>query len=155
LTEVEIYTDGACSPNPGLGGWGAVLIAPSYGGYRKEISGAEPDTTNNRMELMGAIGGLRSLTRPCHVRLTTDSKYVCNAFRAGWLEKWQKNGWQTSARQPVKNADLWKELIELTKKHSVQWEWVKGHSNHPENEAADRLAVAARESLRSEESEVK
>jgi len=150
LTEVEIYTDGACSPNPGLGGWGAVLIAPEYGDYRKELSGAEPNTTNNRMELMGAIGGLSALKRPCNVRLTTDSKYVCNAFRAGWITNWQKNGWQSASRQPVKNADLWKELIALTTTHNVEWHWVKGHADHPENEAADRLAVAAREKLRTE-----
>ena len=125
-----------------------MLIAPGYGDYRKEVSGAERDTTNNRMELMGAIGGLRALKRPCRVKLTTDSKYLCKAFTAGWIKNWQKNGWKTSAKAPVKNADLWRELIKLTSAHEVEWAWVKGHSNHPENDAADALAVAAREALR-------
>ena len=147
-SRVEIYSDGACSPNPGLGGWGAVLLAPEYGNYRREVSGSEPDTTNNRMELMGAIGGLRELKRPCVVRITTDSQYLCKAFTAGWINSWQRNGWRTAAKKPVKNADLWKELIQLVAQHDVEWAWVKGHSNHPENDAADMLAVTARESLR-------
>ena len=149
-SRVEIYSDGACSPNPGLGGWGAVLLAPDYGNYRREVSGSEAETTNNRMELMGAIGGLRELKRPCAVRITTDSQYLCKAFTAGWIQSWQRNGWRTAAKKPVKNADLWKDLIQLVEQHDVEWAWVKGHSNHPENDAADMLAVAARERLRDE-----
>ncbi|MBT9558570.1 MAG: ribonuclease HI [Myxococcales bacterium] len=144
---VLLYTDGACSPNPGLGGWGAVLISPEQG-QRKTLSGAEPDTTNNRMELLAAIRGLEALKFPCRVELTTDSQYLCQAFKAGWLTKWKANGWKTSAKEPVKNEDLWRALDQLTELHDVEWHWVKGHAAHPENEEADRLAVAARERLR-------
>jgi ribonuclease HI len=135
---VEIYTDGACSGNPGPGGWGAVL---KYGRHSKELYGAEPAvTTNNRMELMAPIQALESLTRPSVVDMYTDSTYVRNGIMQ-WLPKWKSNGWQTSAKQPVKNADLWRRLDEAVRPHEVRWYWVKGHAGHPENERADQLAV--------------
>ncbi|MFB9250245.1 ribonuclease HI [Sphaerisporangium melleum] len=133
---VDIYTDGACSGNPGPGGWGAVL---RYGEVEKEIYGGEPGTTNNRMELMAAIMALESLTRPVTVRLHTDSTYVRNGITQ-WLRSWKRNGWQTAARQPVKNMDLWQRLDAATACHTVEWLWVKGHAGHPENERADALA---------------
>ncbi len=145
---VEIYTDGACSPNPGIGGWGAILISPAHGA-RREISGAEADTTNNRMELLAAIKALESLNRPCQVALYTDSQYLSKAFSEGWLERWKSNGWRASKRA-VQNSDLWKELDRLSKLHELAWHWIRGHSNHPENERADRLAVEAREAFRKE-----
>ncbi len=134
---VEIYTDGACSGNPGPGGWGAVL---SYAGRRKELYGgsAEP-TTNNRMELMAAIVALESLTRPSVVRLHTDSSYVRNGVTS-WLQGWKRNGWKTAAKQPVKNADLWRRLDAAASRHDVHWLWVKGHAGNPGNERADALA---------------
>lgn len=141
--EVLLYSDGACSPNPGLGGWGVVLVSPRHGAVR-ELSGAEPATTNNRMELRGAIEGFRALKRPCRVKITTDSEYLKNAFTAGWIEKWQSNGWKTAARKPVLNVDLWRELMEVMEPHDVTWAWVRGHADHPENSRADELAVAAR-----------
>jgi ribonuclease HI len=135
---VDVYTDGACSPNPGPGGWGAVL---RYGTHEKELFGGEPKTTtNNRMELMAPIHALESLKRPVEVWIYTDSTYVRNGITQ-WLPRWKSNGWQTSAKQPVKNVDLWQRLDEATKPHRVQWHWVKGHAGHPENERADRLAV--------------
>ncbi|MCK9520638.1 MAG: ribonuclease HI, partial [Dehalococcoidia bacterium] len=140
---VHIYSDGACSPNPGTGGWGAVLIAPDHG-KRKELSGAEPNTTNNRMELMGAIMALRALKRPARVVLHTDSQYLRNAFEKRWLVGWQRNGWKTSQKQPVLNQDLWRELLELAKEHDIEWRWVPGHAGVAENERCDALAVAAR-----------
>lgn len=133
---VEIFTDGACSGNPGPGGWGALLIS---GAAEKEITGGEPDTTNNRMELTAAIEALRSLKRPCRVRLSTDSTYVKDGI-TDWIVKWQKNGWKTSARKPVKNVDLWQALVVALEPHEVKWEWIKGHSGHPENDRADELA---------------
>jgi ribonuclease HI len=134
---VEIWTDGACSGNPGPGGWGAVL---RYGAHEREISGGEPTaTTNNRMELMAAIQALESLTRPVVVRLHTDSTYVRNGITS-WLAGWQRNGWLTAAKQPVKNADLWQRLATACARHQVSWHWVKGHNGHPENERADALA---------------
>lgn len=145
---VIIYCDGACSPNPGLGGWGAVLISPGHGDRRRELSGAMPDTTNNRMELLGAIMALRALKRPCEVLLHTDSRYVCSAFEEGWLEKWRANGWRTSARKAVENQDLWLDLVGLSNVHEVSWHWVPGHSDVIENNRCDELAVAAREALR-------
>jgi len=148
LPYVEVYTDGACSPNPGLGGWAAILVSPAHDNHTREISGAEPDTTNNRMELTGVVEGLRALTRPCRVRVTTDSQYVSKAFTEGWLENWKRKGWKTKDKKPVKNQDLWRELDRLTGIHQVQWEWVRGHEGHPQNERADRLAVEAREALR-------
>ncbi|OZV83828.1 ribonuclease HI [Micromonospora echinospora] len=134
---VEIWTDGACSGNPGPGGWGAVL---RYGAHEREISGGEATaTTNNRMELMAAIQALESLTRAVTVRIHTDSTYVRNGI-TGWLASWKRNGWLTAARQPVKNADLWQRLETACGRHEVTWHWVKGHSGHPENERADALA---------------
>ncbi len=144
---VEIYTDGACSPNPGRGGWGAILVSPAHDRFTKELSGAEADSTNNRMEMTAALEGLRALKRPCRVTLTTDSKYLMNGFGKGWVEGWKRRGWQTSAKQPVKNQDLWMELDRLVHVHEVTWEWVQGHAGHEMNERADALAVAARESL--------
>jgi ribonuclease HI len=134
---VEIYTDGACSGNPGPGGWGAVL---SYGGRSKELSGGEAaPTTNNRMELMAAIQALESLKRPSKVRLHTDSSYLRNGI-TGWLASWKRNGWRTASRQPVKNEDLWRRLDAAAAKHEVQWLWVRGHAGNPGNERADALA---------------
>jgi ribonuclease HI len=144
--EVVIYTDGACSPNPGVGGWGAVLLSPRHGA-RRELSGAENGTTNNRMELTAALEALAALTRPCAVTLHTDSRYLMNAFEAGWLAKWQRNGWRTAGKQPVQNADLWRRLLERTAVHEVAWRWVAGHADDVENNRADALAVAAREAL--------
>ena len=144
-TLVKIYTDGACSPNPGNGGWGAILI---MGENRRELSGAETATTNNRMELLAAIRALQALKRPCSVELHTDSSYLRNAFAQGWLENWQRNGWRTKGgKGKVLNQDLWQELIHLAKTHQVQWHWVKAHAGHPENERADELAVEARKGL--------
>ncbi len=136
MSNVEIYTDGACRGNPGPGGWGALLRC---GGVERELCGGEPDTTNNRMELQAAIQGLKALKRPCQVDLTTDSEYVRNGITR-WLEGWKKKGWKTSARKPVKNADLWRALDEENQRHEVSWHWVKGHSGHEENERADQLA---------------
>ncbi len=137
---VEIWTDGACSGNPGPGGWGAVL---RWNGNERELSGGERETTNNRMELMAAIQALETLKRPCRVCLTTDSNYVRQGITE-WLPRWQANGWKTAARKPVKNADLWQRLHEAVKRHhEVQWHWVRGHSGHPENERADALATGA------------
>jgi len=147
LPLVNIYCDGACSPNPGMGGWGTLLVSPAHGDARKELSGAEPQTTNNRMELTAALMGLKALKAPCEVNVFTDSQYVRNAFAEKWLEKWQRTGWKTSSRQPVLNADLWQALLEQTRVHQVTWHWVRGHSGHPENERADALAVAARMAL--------
>lgn len=134
---VEIYTDGACSGNPGPGGWGAVL---RYGVHERELFGGEAaPTTNNRMELMAAIRALESLTRPASVRLYTDSTYVRGGILR-WMTNWKRNGWRTSARQPVKNADLWQRLDEAAARHTVEWLWVKGHAGDPGNERADALA---------------
>jgi ribonuclease HI len=134
---VEIYTDGACSGNPGPGGWGAVL---SYGGHVKELSGGEATpTTNNRMELMAAIQALESLTRPSRVRLHTDSAYLRNGIMS-WLAAWKRNNWRTASKQPVKNEDLWRRLDAAATRHEIQWLWVKGHAGDPGNERADALA---------------
>jgi ribonuclease HI len=133
---VEIWTDGACSGNPGPGGWGVVL---RYGTHERELFGGEALTTNNRMELMAAIRALESLTRPATVRIHTDSTYVRNGITS-WLPSWQRNGWLTAAKQPVKNADLWQRLAAASARHQVTWHWVKGHSSHPENDRADALA---------------
>ena len=139
LTLVHLATDGACKGNPGPGGWGAVIRA---GDKEKELSGGEKLTTNNRMELTAAIKGLEALKRPCHVVLSTDSRYVMDGLTK-WLAGWQRNGWRTAARQPVKNADLWQELVAAAAPHRIRWEWVKGHAGHPENERADKLASDA------------
>ena len=135
---VEIFTDGACSGNPGPGGWGVVL---RFGSHEKELSGGERETTNNRMELTAAIEGLSALKEPCDVRLLTDSKYVADGITKGWAESWQKNGWRKADKKPALNPDLWEKLLELIKKHNVTIEWVKGHAGHPENERCDKLAV--------------
>ncbi len=137
---VQIFTDGACKGNPGPGGYGVVLL---FGDREKELSGGFRKTTNNRMELLACIEGLRSLNRPCSVVLTSDSKYVVNAMVKGWAKRWRSNGWKLSPSKPAKNPDLWNDLLELCEKHDVRFEWVKGHSEHPENERCDALAVAA------------
>jgi ribonuclease HI len=133
---VEIFTDGACSPNPGPGGWGAIL---RYGSREREIYGSEPATTNNRMEIMAAIQALESLSRPSEVHLFTDSVYLRKGITQ-WVSTWKRNGWKTADKKPVKNADLWVRLEAATHEHRVEWFWVKGHAGHPENERADRLA---------------
>jgi ribonuclease HI len=134
--QVEIFTDGACRGNPGPGGWGALL---RYQGKEHNLFGGEPQTTNNRMELMAAIEALRALKRPCEVVLTTDSQYVRQGITE-WMVNWKKRGWKTAAKQPVKNADLWQQLDAAAQAHKVDWRWVKGHSGHRENDIADALA---------------
>jgi ribonuclease HI len=136
MTEVVIYTDGACSGNPGPGGWGAVLHSKTND---KEMHGGDPATTNNRMELMAAIQALEALKRPAEVTLYTDSKYLLDGITK-WIKSWQRNGWKTSAKQPVKNADLWQRLTKAMEGHSIDWKWVKGHAGDPGNERADELA---------------
>jgi ribonuclease HI len=153
VDDVTLYCDGACSPNPGIGGWGAILRAASRDGTERQLSGAERETTNNRMEMTAAIEGLRALKRPCRVRIVTDSEYLKNAFTEGWLRKWERNGWRTASKTPVKNEDLWRALAAEIGSHEVTWEWVRGHNEHPENEACDRLAVAARLALARETEE--
>ena len=138
ISEVTIYTDGACSGNPGPGGWAAILMA---GGAKKEMSGGERDTTNNRMELMAVIEGLKALKRPCKVDIYSDSAYVVNAFEQNWIGKWVKNGWKNSAKAEVANSDLWKELISLTAMHNVTFHKVKGHADNEFNNRCDELAV--------------
>ena len=139
ITEVTIYTDGACSGNPGPGGWASILMA---GGVKKELSGGERDTTNNRMELMAVIEGLKALKRPCKVDIYSDSAYIVNAFSQNWIDKWIRNGWKNSAKAEVANSDLWKELIDLTSKHNVTFHKVKGHADNEFNNRCDELAVA-------------
>ena len=136
---VEIATDGACKGNPGPGGWGALL---RFGSHEKELSGGEALTTNNRMELTAAIEALRVLTRPCKIRLSTDSKYVMDGLTR-WIHGWRKNGWRTADKKPVKNAELWQALFAETQKHEIEWVWVKGHAGHPDNERVDKLASDA------------
>ncbi len=142
IKKVEIFTDGACSGNPGPGGFGVIL---RFGNHVKEISGGEPETTNNRMELMGVISGLSALKEPCEVTLTTDSKYVVDSITKGWVYGWQKKSWIKSDKKPALNVDLWERLLPLLKKHKVEFVWVKGHAGHPENERCDRLAVMQRD----------
>ena len=149
LQHVVIYTDGACSPNPGTGGWGAVLISQKHQ-QRKELSGAEADTTNNRMELTAAVEALSALKQPCRVELYTDSSYLRNAFEQKWLQNWQLKNWRTSGGKAVLNRDLWEKLLKLDQLHQVSWHWVKAHAGDPENERADALAVAARKELAAE-----
>jgi ribonuclease HI len=139
LPHVEIATDGACKGNPGPGGWGAII---RMGAHEKELSGGEAHTTNNRMELQAAISALNALTRPCRVTLSTDSRYVMDGLTK-WIKGWQRNGWKTADKKPVKNADLWQELLDAAAPHRIEWVWVKGHAGHPENERADRLASDA------------
>ena len=135
---VEIFTDGACSGNPGPGGWGVVM---RYGDKEKELCGGDKETTNNRMELTAAIMGLKALKEPCMVRLVTDSKYVSDGITKGWAENWKKNGWRKADKKPALNVDLWEQLLELINMHEVHIDWVKGHAGHPENERCDQLAV--------------
>ena len=144
MSEIEIFTDGACKGNPGPGGWGVVIRS---GEREKELSGGEPLTTNNRMELLAAIRGLEALKRPCRVDLYTDSNYVRDGITK-WIHGWRRNGWRTADRKPVKNAELWQELLDAAEPHRVEWHWVRGHSGHPENERADRLACEAAERFR-------
>ena len=140
MKELDIYTDGACSGNPGPGGWGVVLL---YQGNRKELSGYQPETTNNRMELFAAIQGLSALKDSCIVNLYSDSSYLINAFEKHWIDNWQRNGWKTSAKQPVENQDLWKLLLIHVRKHQVRFIKVKGHSDNVNNNRCDEMAVAA------------
>ena len=142
MKTVEIYTDGACSGNPGPGGWGAVL---RYQGKEKELSGGEPMTTNNRMELMGVISALEALKEPCVVELWSDSKYVIDGLQKGWAKGWRKKGWIKSDKKPALNPDLWERLLDLTEKHEMRYHWVKGHADNEFNNRCDTLAVAARE----------
>ena len=139
MKKVEIFTDGACSGNPGPGGWGAILRC---NGTEKELSGGEKDTTNNRMELTGVIEALKALKFPCDVTITTDSKYVYDSVTKGWVYKWKENGWRKPDKKPALNPDLWSELLNLLDIHNVTFNWVKGHNEHPENERCDKLAVA-------------
>jgi ribonuclease HI len=142
LTEVELWTDGACSGNPGPGGWAALL---RMGGHERELSGGEHQTTNNRMELKGVLEGLRALSRPCRVRVHLDSSYVKNAFTNGWIARWQRNGWKSAGRQPVKNQELWQELVTEVARHEVEWVKVRGHSGVELNERVDALACVERD----------
>ena len=144
MNKVEIFTDGACKGNPGPGGWGAIL---RYGTTEKEIYGASNNTTNNIMELTAVIESLKNLKKPCELIITTDSKYVKNGITE-WIHNWKKNGWRTAAKKEVKNKELWIELDSLIQIHSISWDWVKGHSGHPENERADLLANVAIEKLK-------
>lgn len=143
MKEVALYTDGACRGNPGRGGWGAILV---YGKHEREMSGGEALTTNNRMELIGAIEGLSALKEPCSVTLYSDSKYLTDAFNEGWVEGWREHGWRRG-REELKNPDLWARLYELTRIHSVKFIWVKGHAGHPYNERCDALATAYADSF--------
>jgi ribonuclease HI len=141
---VDIYTDGGCAPNPGPGGWGAILI---NGNHRKELKGGEPHSTNNRMELMAAISALEALKRPCVVDIHTDSQYVRNGITQ-WIKNWKRNGWRTASKEPVKNVDLWQRLDTALHTHEVRWHWVKGHAGHELNERADELVHEARAEMR-------
>ena len=143
--QVEIFTDGACSGNPGPGGYGVIL---RYRQHEKEISGGEANTTNNRMELSAVIAGLEALTEPCQVTLYSDSKYFVDAIEQGWAEKWKANGWMRTNKDKALNPDLWEKILELLKQHEVTLVWVKGHAGHPENESCERLAVAEYEKFR-------
>jgi len=143
MQEVEIFTDGGCRGNPGIGGWGALL---RFGNIEKELSGSAQQATNNRMELTAAIEALRALKRPCKVTLTTDSQYVKNGV-SQWMANWKRNNWKTAAKKPVKNQDLWQALDEALAQHEVCWQWVKGHSGHSENERVDALSNAAMDAL--------
>lgn len=144
MKQVEIFTDGACKGNPGPGGWGAIL---RMGRHEKELSGGEPETTNSRMELTAAIEGLNALTEPCAVDLYSDSKYVLDGITK-WVHGWKKRGWVNASKKPVRNADLWHDLIEAAARHQIEWHWVKGHDGHPENERADALASAEADNMR-------
>ncbi len=141
---VDIFTDGACSGNPGPGGWGAIM---RFNGSEKEFSGGAAETTNNRMEMMAAIAALEQLSRPCTVRIYTDSTYLKDGITQ-WIHNWKRNGWRTKARKPVKNVDLWQRLDQIIELHEISWHWVKGHAGHPKNERADELARVAVELYR-------
>ena len=138
MKNIELFTDGACSGNPGPGGWGAIL---RYNGIEKELCGGEESTTNNRMELTAVIEGLKALKETCNVSVCTDSKYVCDGMNLGWAEGWRSRGWKKADKKPALNPDLWGELLDLTQKHRVTFNWIKGHAGHPENERCDKLAV--------------
>ncbi len=138
MKNVEMFTDGACSGNPGPGGWGTIL---RYKGVEKELSGGERETTNNRMEMTAVISGLKALNEPCCVDLYTDSKYVCDSVTKGWVYSWKKNNWRKSDKKPALNVDLWEEMLVLLDTHKVTFHWLKGHNGHPENERCDELAV--------------
>lgn len=144
MKHVDVYTDGACRGNPGRGGWGAVLV---YHGIERELSGGEAMTTNNRMELIGAIEALSALKEPCEVTLTSDSKYLIDAITKGWVYSWRNNGWKKSDRSPALNIDLWERLLPLLERHTVTFIWVKGHDGHPYNERCDKLATAFADSF--------
>lgn len=145
MKKIEIFTDGACSGNPGPGGWGAML---KYNSYTKKISGAEINTTNNRMELTALIKSLEMLKEPCEIIVCTDSKYLCDGITKGWAEKWRKNGWKKSDNKPALNSDLWEKLLNLLSSHKADFIWVKGHNGHPENEICDKLATNAIKNLK-------
>lgn len=144
MKNVELYTDGACRGNPGRGGWGAILV---FKGIEKELSGGEPMTTNNRMELMAAIAGMEALREPCRIVLTSDSKYLTDAINKGWLESWKKNGWRKADKSAVLNIELWQRIDELLSVHEVSFVWVHGHTGHPYNERCDALATAFADSF--------
>ncbi len=144
MKHVEIFTDGACKGNPGPGGWGALL---RMGQHEKELFGSDPETTNNRMEMTAALRALNALIEPCEVTLHTDSRYLIDGMTK-WIEGWKKRGWINASKKPVRNADLWHDLIEAAAPHTITWEWVKGHNGHPENERVDRLASDAADSAR-------
>ncbi len=144
MKQVYLYTDGACRGNPGKGGWGAILV---YGKFRKEMSGGEPMTTNNRMELLGAINGLEALKEPCHVTLTSDSKYLVDGMTKGWARSWKAKNWKKGDGKPALNPELWDRLLTLCDKHEVEFVWVKGHAGHPENERCDVLATTYADGL--------
>ena len=137
--KVELFTDGACKGNPGPGGWGVIL---RMGKHEKELSGSDPSTTNNRMEMTAVIRGLKALIEPCEVTIYTDSRYVIDGITK-WVHGWKRNGWVNASKQPVRNADLWHDLIEVAKRHQISWQWVRGHNGHPENERVDHLASDA------------
>ena len=147
MKTVTLYTDGACSGNPGPGGWGAIL---EWGGHEKELSGGEVSTTNNRMELTAVIEGLKALKEPCIVELYSDSKYVIDGLSKGWAVSWRKNGWRKADKKPALNPDLWGELLDLVEKHQVQYHWVKGHAENPKNNRCDQLAVAQWKQIKGE-----
>ncbi len=138
MKKIEMFTDGACSGNPGPGGWGTIL---RYKGVEKELSGGEHETTNNRMEMTAVISGLKALNEPCEVDVFTDSKYVCDSVQKGWVYSWKKNNWRKADKKPALNVDLWEEMLLLLEKHKVTFHWLKGHDGHPENERCDAMAV--------------
>ena len=138
MKKVKIYSDGACSGNPGPGGFGTIIV---YNGVEKCISGGFEETTNNRMELLGAISGLEALREPCEVEIVSDSKYLCDAINLGWLKSWKARGWKKADKSPALNSDLWARLLDLSEAHTIHYNWIKGHAGHPENERCDRLAV--------------